>query len=72
MVWWFKQWVMFAMSLFLVTKLIYFFNNLNLFIYFSSHISTDYNSCSAYNVKTTCLFCDATKKRVPVSGECKC
>ena len=41
-------------------------------IYYSSYIVTDYNSCTAENIKTTCLFCDGTKKRVPVSGECKC
>ena len=56
-----------SMPLFLVTKFI----NFNC-LYFSSHIATDYNSCTVYNDKTTCLFCDATKKRVPVGGECKC
>ena len=40
--------------------------------YGSSHKAGDYNSCTAENIKTTCLICDGTKKRVKVGNECKC
>ena len=46
-------------------SLLLFLNFLNTF---SSHLITDYNSCSTYNDKTTCIFCDGIKKRVLVGS----
>ena len=60
----------YSLSLFLV--IFSFFLFLNFLNTFSSHLTTDYNSCSTYNDKNTCIFCDGIKKRVLVGSECKC
>ena len=60
--------IMFARFVIIVGKIV-----LSLLLFYcSSHKTGDYNSCTAENVKTTCLICDGTKKRIKVDNECKC